>query len=438
MHRQIKASESGQVLVILVFGIVVLLGFAALAIDGGMYYSDRRFDQNAADASALAGAGGAANALDTAGVSINGFNCADTDVVAAITAAETAAIQRAAANGFVIDNDISDDHGVQVTCEDAGGESGSYLYISVAITTTTQTSFAHLIFAGDLENTVEAVTRVEPGDLGPFADGYALLALRHECKGGDGGLEFDGDSGTRVVTGGAFSNACIVKDGTADVQVDAGAWYFTEYANNGTSGSILPDPDEAEERIAMQVDEPACDSLPWQGEVKKGASIQPGRYSKISITNKDTLTMAPGLYCLAGTFKATGGVIEVSGSDDEGVTIFLSGGDFDIAGGAQVNLRAPMEGFENPPAIPGMLIYMAESNTGVIKINGNADSTYRGTVYAPSGSIEVGGTASALGTLSSQFVADKVKVHGNPGLRIEFEDGEIYQSTEPSFLDFYQ
>jgi uncharacterized membrane protein len=48
-------SESGQILLILTVGIVALLGFLALAVDGGMIYADRRFDQNAADASSFAG-----------------------------------------------------------------------------------------------------------------------------------------------------------------------------------------------------------------------------------------------------------------------------------------------------------------------------------------------------------------------------------------------
>ena len=58
-----RKTESGQILVILTVGIVMLLGFAALAIDGGMYYSDRRYDQNAADNAALAGAGAAGQIL---------------------------------------------------------------------------------------------------------------------------------------------------------------------------------------------------------------------------------------------------------------------------------------------------------------------------------------------------------------------------------------
>ena len=48
-------TERGQALVIMVFGIVVLLIVAGLAVDGGTIFMERRHVQNAADASALAG-----------------------------------------------------------------------------------------------------------------------------------------------------------------------------------------------------------------------------------------------------------------------------------------------------------------------------------------------------------------------------------------------
>src|SRR5512135_1378040 len=51
-HRN---TEKGQAIVLLVLGIVVLLGFTALAIDGSMLYTEHRNAQNAADAAALAG-----------------------------------------------------------------------------------------------------------------------------------------------------------------------------------------------------------------------------------------------------------------------------------------------------------------------------------------------------------------------------------------------
>ena len=53
-------SEKGQAIVFLVLGLVVFMGFVALAIDGGMAFADRRHSQNGSDAASLAGGGEAA------------------------------------------------------------------------------------------------------------------------------------------------------------------------------------------------------------------------------------------------------------------------------------------------------------------------------------------------------------------------------------------
>ena len=58
--------ESGQILIVMVLALVGLLGFTALAIDGSMVYSDRRYDQSASDSAALAGAQAAAYSLRSA------------------------------------------------------------------------------------------------------------------------------------------------------------------------------------------------------------------------------------------------------------------------------------------------------------------------------------------------------------------------------------
>jgi hypothetical protein len=54
MEESVNA-ERGQVLIIMVFGMIVLLIVAGLAIDGGTVFMERRHAQNAADAAALAG-----------------------------------------------------------------------------------------------------------------------------------------------------------------------------------------------------------------------------------------------------------------------------------------------------------------------------------------------------------------------------------------------
>jgi uncharacterized membrane protein len=46
-----KRTEKGQVLVLLTVGIITLLGFTALAIDGGRMYSERRTIHGVTDTS---------------------------------------------------------------------------------------------------------------------------------------------------------------------------------------------------------------------------------------------------------------------------------------------------------------------------------------------------------------------------------------------------
>src|SRR6188768_1474758 len=54
--RRRLRNESGQALVIFVLFLPVLIGFAALVLDVGNWYAQKRFVQNAADAAVLAGA----------------------------------------------------------------------------------------------------------------------------------------------------------------------------------------------------------------------------------------------------------------------------------------------------------------------------------------------------------------------------------------------
>ncbi len=94
-------SESGQAIVYLVIGLVVFLGFVALAIDGGMALADRRHEQNAADAASLAGGGKVALDLEAAYITIAKIG---TVVVSDshMSHGEDFAITRAANNNFTI------------------------------------------------------------------------------------------------------------------------------------------------------------------------------------------------------------------------------------------------------------------------------------------------------------------------------------------------
>jgi hypothetical protein len=310
-----------------------------------------------------------------------------------------------------------------------------YIDVHVMITSTIKSSFAHLLFGGSLTNTVDAVTRVRPRTM--FAFGYAVASLDEGCQGGVGGVTFDGNSELATIGSGVFSNSCMEKNGGISVDADIGIYYFTTYSDNGTSGMVDPAPKPAGVRIPdWQIDPPDCSAVPSQSKVQNGGEIYPGRYPSISVLNKDMI-MHPGLYCVDGAFKANGGTISVLGDSKDGVTIYMTGGTFTTSGSVTINLRAPMDGSEGMgPSLKGVLIYLAEGNTNEVTIQGDSDSSYRGMVFAPDGSIEVGGGASLVGNLSSQFIGNTVKIHGTSNMNVEFDESMV--SSRPAYLALFK
>ena len=80
-----------------------------------------------------------------------------------------------------------------------------------------------------------------------------------------------------------------------------------------------------------------------------------------------------------------------------------------------------------------MLVSLVSGNTSEIKLVGNSDSHFTGTLYAPDGSIQIGGTSGVNPTYNTQLVADDIKVNGSAILNIVF-DG--YQNAQtPSVLE---
>lgn len=444
-------SEKGQVLVVMVLGIVALLGFAALAVDGGMFYLDRRTDQNAADDAALAGAQAAGEALLTAGVGQTDFDCTDSDVLAAIAAAESGAMASAAAHGFSIDTDISDNHGVQVTCEDSGGSTGKYLDVEVWIQAETETSFAHLIFAGGMLNTVDAVTRLSPGLSGPFAAGYAILALRPTCDNKLGGIQVNGGINMYVETGKIFSNACIDADGNSGrAESKEGIYYYTTLSDKHNVFYKTPNlpPQQAAAPIELEMDplDSTCAALPLGSVSNCGSKVcmTHGRYSSYKNTGNKDLVLEPGLYCFTDAFEANNGSVTIDSaySDEEGVTFYLyKTGSFQVVGNSINVLRAPKvtAGVSiTNGAVPGLLIQMDEGNTHQVDFGGNAGSYFRGTIFAPEGIVDFGGNSDMNGTQAVQVIAGTIILHGNPGVTVHYEDDDIYQHGGYPILDFYR
>ena len=440
-----KTSEEGQAIVLLVLGFVAFLGFAALAIDGGMVYSDLRHAQNGADAASLGGGGAAGNSMESLGVHYANFDCSDfgnaaTNMGQVHVAAIAAASARATSNDYTIDNDISDNHGVIALCvddEDKGAYIDKYIDINTHITRVTSTALIHFVYSGPVQGQVEAVTRVRPRT--PLAFGHAIVALNDApCQGNSlRGVKFSGSSNVDINGGGVYSNGCLICSGAAfDVDVVDGNVNYADSTTCSGSDPVSPSPQSVSPLPSGSfiADPPDCSGLPNQGSHSGSGTLNPGVYSSISISN-GSLVMNPGLYCITGSpnaFRATGG--DISG---DGVTIYIQNGGMDVGGNVDpIDLRAPDANPDPSPAISGMLIYVETGNTNAVQLTGNNNSYYEGMIYTPDGDIQISGSNGTYPTFNTQVVGYNVEVTGNATIDINFNGGENYAT--PPKLDLQE
>ncbi len=471
MNRKPPRTEAGQILVILVLALVGLLAFTALAIDGSMVFSDRRYDQSAADSAALAGAQAAAFDLresytqnSNTGTSIY-FTCDLTNasfvwVQKAMGKVFAAVKARAATNHFTLtDSDVYSSlasleaakNGVFIECVASGVEPG--IYVHVMLTNTVSTSLVHFVF-GEIQNTVTAVAQATPAE--PIAYGASIIALRTACPNNtDGGVQFQGVETVEIEGGGVFSNFCLFKNGASTVKVTGtidpvtgeevgGSILYNDGATYQSPGNpdcgpgtkIDPCPTQTSTQMNFDdVQSPNCDYYEeyttWPGS-KTPDKLSPGKYLKDpGITGNDSLTLdGPGLFCFYGGFTVGGNdpkdptIPKLKGN---GVTIAIMGGSMKITGGVKVVLSAPDPGAE-PPAVPGMLIYQPPSNTSDMQVGGNTGSTMTGTIFAPKSQISFSGTSSVGSkNYGVQIIGDTVIVNGTPNIGIVYNrDNTFY------------
>ncbi len=438
-----SSSQQGQAIVIIALAFVGLISFAALAIDGGMTYSDRRAAQNISDASSLAGAGMAALHLENEHIFYNEFNCGLSAVSVAEDLAVTTAINQASSNTYSIDENPADGNGAEAVCDsyDNGSYIDKYIDITTHISTTVRTSFLHMIYDGEMNNRLQSTVRVRPRT--PLAMGYAIVGLNDDdCQGHQNGVMFSGSIKVAVDGGGVFSNGCLRGNGSSlIVDVDKSPIRYMEELACDPSGcpGFSPTPRQATggrlPEDSFTVPPPDCSGLPDQGKSTKGGTISPGVYSEIDLhASGDTLIMEPGLYCITGSPKAM--VISGGTLKGYGVTIYALNGEVLLSGNAQIHLSAPSEYPDPSPAIPGVVIYLANGNDGAVELEGNSDTWLTGTVYAPDGFIEAKGVSGTHPTIHTQLIGHDVEIGGNADININFDGSKAY--TMPTSVDLWE
>jgi len=402
--------QHGQVIVLMALVIMGAMGFVILAIDGGMVFHHRRQAQNAADAAALAAVLAKAQGVNYV----------------------QAALNRARSNDF---NDADPEVTVEVfnppVAEPYASDPDASQYIQVRITGSVKTAFVQLVYKGPVANTVDAVARVRPPI--NMAYGYALFSTSlNACD----AITFGGNGSVQLYGGDAFSNSdgtakvgscsSCTRSGSATVILNGNTLAcVADYDDNGSGGGIYNDAGggagdiqeyQPRQPFPFMPDIP-CPAGAKQGNlnINKSRTLDPGNYSSISLKAGAVVTMNPGVYCIDGDFKGTGGSLT-----GVGVTLKMLSGEFDLGGNVTVNLQAPTSGDWK-----GMLVY-AQPSVSLVKITGNSGAFYVGTICAPQTDCVVRGTSGTL-AVNSQVICETVDVGGDGQLMISYNEDLNYK-----------
>lgn len=422
-----RHSEAGQTYIFLAIMMVGMLGFSALAIDGGALYHEHRRAQNAADAAAMA----------AALAKIKGQPLGTVALTSTTTNDFVTTAQACSPAGLDCILGVGTDLTVEVTNPPREGQyAGNPEYIRVSIEHKVNTSFAHLVFSGGLSDAVEAVSRVWP--VQNFTPGYAIFATtEHDCK----GVWFSGTGDTNITGGGVYSNSDAasascqsgVQDGGGAITVDPphGIEVVGTF-DMGGSGAVSPAPIEGVDsyHIRPMMGTPDCSALWDYGAMKINSAgahtIFPGRYSEITVLANADVTMNPGMYCVYGNkgFTSSGG--SITGVD---VFIYMEDGGFNLGGNTLVNLSAvePPNSLVDPSHNDwaGMLLYVDPNNTNPITINGGSNTLYAGSIYAPSSQVTLEGGGTEIG-INAQIIGETVKITGNAELNITYDESKLF------------
>jgi Flp pilus assembly protein TadG len=394
MNTKHLNSEKGQVIVYLVIGLVVFLGFVAMAIDGGMVLADRRDAQNATDASALAGAAAAAKNLgDTIVVPPVPTECTGTQLSPAKTAAETAAKGRANSNHY----DLTDPNNyVEVKC--GADNFVPFIDVKVGISKTTPTNFLQVLVPNaNLTNKMNSVARLHTAWI--LGGGNAIVSLNS----GDS-LHGGGAAKIYIFGGGVFGNGnCTESNSKIKVYVCKSTTADPVPAVQYCAAHLNPtDPNYQIIDNSVNIHQDNYCSGTFDPHVKDGAPyMDPNQFELDPPTctghNYGTGYAAlphnpsPGLYCVHGSGTMKDYLkqdVMCNGGMCDGVTFYLvdKQDNFDWNGNNTYQLAAPTS--EKDPtktngAIPGVLFFAPLLNHSAISLNGSGTTKLYGSWLLP-------------------------------------------------------
>src|SRR5262245_32973115 len=305
--------QSGQVLIGVALGLVVLAGFAGLAIDMGTLRYQRRLQQTAADAAAMTAA---SNLVYNSGVTLGARNAAtangftDTDSGGGCTSKAQGCVSVAVNVGPT-----------------SGPHTGDTKYAEAIVTAVQPTYFMNIFGVSKSVVAARAVATNITGSgknnclitLGPpqasiegvNVTGTAWINAPN-CGIADNG-NFDTTGNAYKVTADSFSvsGQCLGNDcRTPNTQCTQTSTGCPTFGTAAASDPLVngPSPIQPPAQPAYSTSCPAvppagfCDYVSQAGST---ATLQPGTYNSIQMGSNSTLTLAPGIYYINGSLNGS-------------------------------------------------------------------------------------------------------------------------------------
>lgn len=473
-----RRSDDGQIVVIFAIAIVSLLAIAALVFDVGQNLLDRRTEQNAADAAALAGARYLpANPGRWSG------RCSGATI--SFPPAQRAC-EVAADNGFV---DGVNGRSVMVKIPPGPESTFSNLpdYIEVQVGSTRASFFAGILGAAAQQTGALGVAR--NGAAGALP--YSLLALDpsgcsvSKITGSpgssvvvDGAIQVDSNCptsallvsgnglinapscdivGAMQVSGGATNN-CAVYDPGAQVSGDPLRNLDTP-AVPATLGNVIaigaskPVPAACPKgqpvTAAILAAAPTTCNFTASYSATDTYRLYPGYYPGGITMKSGIFYLEPGIYWLAGTGFQMNGTGATVISVDAGGTTFGGGvlvynseteafdaqcaanpaynagcfGPIKLNGSTSTVMLKPIQ----TTIYKGMVIFQDRANTNTITLNGSATTfDIEGTIYAPKALVQLNGSGTV--SMAAQIIAYDFQANGSGGaLTVTYDSGGLFQ-----------
>jgi hypothetical protein len=427
-----RAGERGQTLAIFAFGLIGILAVAALVFDVGQNLFDRRKQQDAADAAALA----AARWLTTT-------TCQASPSLANCPEAVNAATDLIQMHGY----DPATQADINIPPDASSQFGGAHGHVQVVITATRNSFFSGVLGLTNFQISAQGVARNTDG----YSLPYSILALGKDCNKdgwvtGSGSVTIEGDI---MVTGDCGNTGSLAFDGnsiTANFQGQCLSSGGIDYGPSGSGpmcaggdlpdaeqisdplsglmppnigGTTVPNPPLAPVVVAGTIDDGMTKLRQCPRQTRAGTATLPRTCNlEPGASGTNVVRIYPGVYYGGISIKQTNAAQHLVVYLEPGI-YYMAGGGFSVAGDVEVYT-----------VDAGGTSYGAAGTSGVMIFNSHNPSEFS---QCESGSATASGVSCARSFDVQNTATSVVKLRGYAGpvytTLILFQDRRIADQT---------